>query len=26
LHTASIGSSQAPTDAVHNPAVLTNQA
>ncbi|WP_198084120.1 hypothetical protein [Variovorax sp. E3] len=25
-HTASLGSSQAPTDAVHNPAGLTNQA
>lgn len=25
LHTASVGSSQAPTDAVHNPAVLTTQ-
>ncbi|MDP9877990.1 hypothetical protein J2W25_002294 [Variovorax boronicumulans] len=26
LHTASLGSSQAPTDAVHNPAVLAAQA
>lgn len=26
LHTASVGSSQAPTDAVHNPAVQTTQA